>query len=167
MPISYLQYFITLLYNLFRNYYCYNKPIDVLVLQTLLYYCRVIKGCLLLTPLPFITISFITQNWFSIFQLISYQVTALRSFYIKSGILQFSMPTTKSITSQLVRKGYSSITYFSVCLGQLYSHLRLPTRTPIQQSQYFSPIISILKSVAIIFSAFKEEDYTLIASLPY
>ena len=35
-PIKYLQItystFITLHFNLFRNYYCHNKPIDILVL---------------------------------------------------------------------------------------------------------------------------------------
>jgi len=53
-----------------------------------------------------------------------------------------------------VRKGHNSITCFGVCLGQPYSHLRLPTRTPTQWSQSFSPIIPVLKSVAIVFSAF-------------
>ena len=64
------------------------------------------------------------------------------------------MLATKSITSQLVRKGHNSITYFGVCLSQLYSHLRLPTRIPTQQSQSISPIIPILKSITIIFSTF-------------
>ena len=64
------------------------------------------------------------------------------------------MPATKSITSQLVRKGYNSITCFGVCLSQLYLHLRLPTRIPTRQSQSFSPIIPILRSITIIFSAF-------------
>ena len=122
----------TLLFNLLRNHCCRNKPTDALVLQTLLYYYRVIRGHPLLAPLPSITISFTTQNQFSIFQLISYQVTVLRPLYIKSSILQFSMPAPKSITSQLVYKGYSSITCFSVCLSQLYLYLRLPTRTPTQ-----------------------------------
>ena len=144
----------TLLFNLLRNYYCRNKPTDALVSQTLLYYYRVIRGHPLLAPLPSIAISFATQNQFSIFQLISHQVTALRPFYNKSSILQFSVLATKSIASQLVYKGYSSITCFSIYLSQLYLHLRLPTRTPTQQSQSFSPITPMLKSVAIIFSAF-------------
>ena len=144
----------TLLFDLLRNHYCRNKPTDALVSQTLLYYYRVIRGHPLLAPLPSITISFITRNQFSIFQLISHQVTALRPFYIESSILQLSVLATKSITSRLVRKGYSSITCFSVCLSQLYLYLRLPTRIPTQQSQSFSPITPILKSVAIIFSAF-------------
>ena len=41
-----------LLFDLFGNYYCRNKPIDVLVSQTLLYYYRVIRGRLLLAPYP-------------------------------------------------------------------------------------------------------------------
>ena len=118
-------------------------------------------------PLPSITISLTTWNQFSIFQLISYQVTALRPFYIKSSILQFSMPATKSIASQLVRKGYSSITCLGVCLGQLYSHLRLPTRTPTRQSQSFSPIIPILRSIAIIFSAFVRPSQSPRVFTPY
>ena len=93
--------------------------------KLLLYYYRVIRGRLLLALLPSISISFIIQNQFSIFQLISYQVTALRPFYIKSSILQFSMPATKSITSQFVRKGHNSITCFGVCLGHLYLYLGL------------------------------------------
>ena len=102
------------------------------VTSTLGHLFLVIKGRLVLAPLPFITISFITRNWSSIFQLISYWVTTLRPFYIKSSVLQFSVLATKSIASQLVRRGYSSITYFGVCLSQLYSHLRLPTRIPTQ-----------------------------------
>ena len=139
----------------------------MLVLYTLLYYYRVIRGRPLLAPPPFITISFITQNQFSIFQLISHQVTALRPFYIKSSILQFSIPATKSITSQLVYKGYNSITCFSVCLGQLYLYLRLPTRTPTQQSQSFSPIIPILKSITIIFSTFIRPSQSPRVFTPY
>ena len=77
----------TLLFDLLGNYCCCNKPTDALVLQTLLYYYRVIRGRLLLAPLPFIAISFATQNWFSIFWLISHWVTALRPFYIKSSVL--------------------------------------------------------------------------------
>ena len=127
---------------------------DALVSQTLLYYYRVIRGRPLLAPPPSITISFTTRNQFSIFQLISHQVTALRPFYIESSVLQFSIPATESITSQLVYKGHNSIIYFSICLSQLYLYLRLPTGTPIQQSQSFSPIISVFKSVAIIFSTF-------------
>src|ERR1700684_268394 len=51
----------TLLFNLLRNYYCCNKPTDALVLYTLLYYYRVIRGRpLLAPPLPSIIISFIT-----------------------------------------------------------------------------------------------------------
>ena len=42
----------TLLFNLFRNHYCRNKPTDALVLQPLLYYYRVIKGRPLLAPRP-------------------------------------------------------------------------------------------------------------------
>ena len=42
----------TLLFNLLRNHYCYNKPTDALVLYTLLYYYRVIRGRLLLAPPP-------------------------------------------------------------------------------------------------------------------
>ena len=40
----------TSLFDLFGNYCCCNKPIDALVSQTLLYYYRVIRGRLLLTP---------------------------------------------------------------------------------------------------------------------
>jgi hypothetical protein len=86
-PINHQWYSTTLLFNLFGNYCCCNKLIDTLVLQTLLYYYRVIRGHLLLTPLPFITISFITWNWFSIFWLISYWVTALRPFCVESSVL--------------------------------------------------------------------------------
>ena len=133
-PISYLQCSTTLLFNLFRNYCCHIKPIDALVSQTQLYYCRVIRGRLILAPLPSITISFITQNQSSIFQLISYQVTALRPFYIKSSILQFFMLATKSVISQLVYRGHNSITCFGIYLSQLYLYFRLPTKTPTQQS---------------------------------
>src|SRR6266550_8774397 len=42
----------TLLFDLFRNHCCRNKPTDALVSQTLLYYCRVIRGRLLLAPYP-------------------------------------------------------------------------------------------------------------------
>ena len=89
-PISYLQCSTTLFFfNLFRNYCCRNKPMDALVLQTLLYYCRVIRGRLLLAHLPSITISFIIQNQSSIFQQISYQVAALRPSYIQSSVLYY------------------------------------------------------------------------------
>ena len=53
--------------------------------KLLLYYYKVIRGHLLLASLPSITISFIIQNQSSIFQLISYQVTTLKPFYIKSS----------------------------------------------------------------------------------
>ena len=159
-PTSHLWCSTTLLFDLFGNHCCRNKPTDALVSQTLLYYCRVIRGRLLLAPLSSITIFFVTRNWSSTFQLISHQVTALRPFYIKSSVLQFSMPATKSIASWLVRRGHNSITYFSVCLGQLHLHLRLPTRTPTQQSQSFSPIIPVLKSVAIVFSAFVRPSWS-------
>ena len=59
-PTSHLQCSTTLLFNLLRNHCCRNKPTDALVSQTLLYYCRVIRGRLLLAPLPSITISFTT-----------------------------------------------------------------------------------------------------------
>ena len=59
-PTSYLQCSTTLLFNLLGNHCCRNKPTDALVSQTLLYYCRVIRGRLLLAPLPSITISFTT-----------------------------------------------------------------------------------------------------------
>ena len=111
--------------------------------------------------------SFITRNQFSTFQLISHQVTTLRPFYIKSSVLQFSIPATKSITSWLVCKGHSSITCFSVCLSQLYLYLRLPTRTPTQQSQSFSPITPVLKSVAIIFSTFIRPSQSPSIFTPY
>ena len=101
------------------------------------------------------------------FQLISYQVTALRPFYSKSSILQFSILATKSITSQLVRKGYNSIICFGVCLSQLYLHLRLPTRIPTRQSQSFSPIIPILKSITIIFSTFIKPSQSPRVFTPY
>ena len=77
------------------------------------------------------------------------------------------MPATKSITSQLVRKGHSSITYLGVCLSQPYLHLRLPTRTPTQQSQSFSPIIPILRSITIIFSAFVRPSQSPRVFTPY
>ena len=108
----------------------------------------------LFTPLLFIIISFITRNQFSIFQLISYQVTTLRLFYIKSSVLQFFILTTKSIASQLIYKGHNSIIYFNICLSQLYLYIKLLTGISIQQSQSFSFIISVFKSVTIIFSAF-------------
>ena len=57
----------TLLFDLLGNHYYRNKPTDALVLQTLLYYYRVIRGRPLLSPLPSIAISFATRNWFSIF----------------------------------------------------------------------------------------------------
>ena len=57
----------TLLFNLFGNYCCCNKFINALVSQILLYYYRVIRGRPLLAPPLSITISFATQNWFSIF----------------------------------------------------------------------------------------------------
>ena len=63
-PIKYLQViyniFTILLFNLFRNYCYCNKPINALVLLTLLYYYRVIRGRPLLTPLFFIVIFFTT-----------------------------------------------------------------------------------------------------------
>src|SRR6266403_1930494 len=77
----------TLLFNLLRNHYCYNKPTDALVSQTLLYYCRVIRGRPLLAPSPSIAISFATRNWFSTFWLISHWVTALRPFCVESSVL--------------------------------------------------------------------------------
>ena len=77
------------------------------------------------------------------------------------------MPATKSITSQLVRKGYSSITCFGICLSQLYLYLRLPTRTPTRQSQSFSPIIPILKSITIIFSTFVRPSQSPRVFTPY
>ena len=56
-PVRYLQVTYgtstTLLFDLFGNYYCRNKLTDALVLQTLLYYHRVIRGYPLLTPLLF------------------------------------------------------------------------------------------------------------------
>ena len=61
------------------------------------------------------------------------------------------MLATESIVSWLVYKGHNSIIYFGVCLSQPHLHLRLPTRTPTQCSQSFSPIIPVLKSVAIVF----------------
>ena len=128
---------------------------------------ELLGGAHYLPPPPFITISFAIQNWFSIFQLISHWVTALRPFYIKSSILQFSVLATKSIASWLVRKGHNSIMYFGVCLGQLYSHLRLSTRIPTQQSQSFSPIIPVLKSVAIILFAFVRPSQSLKVFTPY
>ena len=54
--------FTTLYFDLLGNHCCCNKSTDVLVSQTLLYYYRVIRGRLLLTLLPFITIFFVTQN---------------------------------------------------------------------------------------------------------
>ena len=78
--------------------------------KLLLYYYRVIMGRLLLTPLPSITISSITQNQFSIFQLISYQVTTLRPFYINSSVLQFCVLATKCITSYYRRFKYDITT---------------------------------------------------------
>ena len=77
------------------------------------------------------------------------------------------MLATKSIASQLVYKGHNSITCFGVCLSQLYLHLRLPTRTPTQQSQSFSSIIPIFKSVAIIFSAFIRPSQSPRVFTPY
>ena len=133
-PASCLQCSSTLLFNLLRNYYCRNKPTDALVLYTLLYHYRAIRGRLLLAPLPSISISFAIWNWSSIFWPISHQVAAFRPFYIKSSVLQFSVPATKSITSQLVCKGHNSITCFGVCLSQPYLHLGLPTRISTQQS---------------------------------
>ena len=73
--------------HLLGNHCCCNKPIDMLISQTLLYYYRVIRERPLLAPLLFIAISFTTWNWFSIFWLISQWVTALRPFYIKSSVL--------------------------------------------------------------------------------
>ena len=67
LPISHQWCSTTLLFNLLRNHYCRNKPTDALVLHTILYSYRVIRGRLLLTPLPSITIFFATQNWSSIF----------------------------------------------------------------------------------------------------
>ena len=56
---------------------------------------------------------------------------------------------------------------FGVYLSQLYLYLRLPTRTPTQQSQSFSPIIPILKSIAIIFSAFIRPSQSPRVFTPY
>ena len=77
------------------------------------------------------------------------------------------MLATKSITSQLVRKGYNSITCFGICFSQLYLYLKLPTKTPTQQSQSFSPIIPILKSITIIFSTFIRPSQSPRISTPY
>ena len=63
-PAGHLWYSISLLFGHFGNHCCRNKPTDALVSQTPLYYCRVIRGYLLLAPLPFTAISFATRNWF-------------------------------------------------------------------------------------------------------
>jgi hypothetical protein len=60
VPIGYLWYSTSLLFGYLGNYCCCNNPMDTLVLQTSLYHCRVIRGCLLLTPLPSSAISFAT-----------------------------------------------------------------------------------------------------------
>jgi len=86
-PVSYQWCSTTLLFNLLGNHCCCNKPTDALVLYTVLYFYRVIRGRLLLAPLLSIAISFITQNWSSIFWPISHRVAALRPFYIKSSVL--------------------------------------------------------------------------------
>jgi hypothetical protein len=86
-PTGRLWYSIFLLFGHLGNHCCRNNLMDVLVSQTSLYHRRVIRGCLLLTPLPSSTISFATQNWFSIFWLISHLVTALRPFCVESSVL--------------------------------------------------------------------------------
>ena len=57
--------------------------------------------------------------------------------------------------------------YFSVCLTQLYLYFRLPIRIPTQQSQSFSPIIPILKSITIIFSTFIRPSQSPKVFTPY
>ena len=81
-PASCQWCFTTLIFNLFGNHCCRNKPMDALVSHTLLYCCRVTGGRLLLAPLP--SISFATQNWSNTFWLISHWVTALRPFVLRA-----------------------------------------------------------------------------------
>ena len=57
--------------------------------------------------------------------------------------------------------------YFSIYLSQLYLYLRLPTKIPTQQSQSFSPIIPILKSITIIFSTFIRPSQSPRVFTPY
>ena len=77
------------------------------------------------------------------------------------------MPATKSITYRLVHKGHNSITCFGIYLSQPHLYLGLPTRIPTQQSQSFSPIIPILKSIAIIFSTFVRPSQSPRVFTPY
>ena len=64
-------------------------------------------------------------------------------------------------------KGHNSIIYFSICLSQPYLHFRLPIETPTQQSQSFSPIIPVFKSVAIIFFTFIRPSQSPKVFTPY
>jgi hypothetical protein len=66
-PAGRLWYSTSLLFSHFGNHYYCNNPTDALVSRTSLYHYKVIRGCLLFTPLPSFAISFVTQNWFSIF----------------------------------------------------------------------------------------------------
>jgi hypothetical protein len=86
-PAGRLWYSTSLLFGHLGNHCCRNNLIDTLVSRTSLYYCRVIRGCLLLAPLPSSAISFATRNWFSIFWLMSHLVTALRPFCVESSVL--------------------------------------------------------------------------------
>ena len=56
---------------------------------------------------------------------------------------------------------------FGVYLSQPHLHLRLPTKIPTQQSQSFSPIIPILKSITIIFSTFIRPSQSPRVFTPY